>query len=182
VGGARSKKVDKERNVVTQRNDERRRGSKRIKKHTYKARGKQHTVQPTIHGLALNQEMATMAPLSLYRSLLRQGKLIKDYNFRSYAIRRVKTGFQENRGLQGCVRLLLLRWIGNAVATMNFCCASEHYSTLLLSIIFLTDRPTIHYYREEAAAALKDGEQQLKMLHRQATISQLYPSARSVME
>jgi len=36
--------------------------------------------------------------------------------------------------------------------------------------------------REEAVAALKDGEEQLKMLQRQATISQLYPSARSVME
>ena len=38
-------------------------------------------------------------------------------------------------------------------------------------------------YREESiAAALKDGVEQLQMLRRQATISQLYPSGRSVME
>jgi hypothetical protein len=36
--------------------------------------------------------------------------------------------------------------------------------------------------REEAIAALKDGEEQLKVLQRQAAISMLYPSARSVME
>ena len=34
---------------------------------------------------------------------MRQGKLVHDYNFRSYAIRRVKTGFEESRGLTGCV-------------------------------------------------------------------------------
>ena len=79
-------------------------------------RGRQNTntVQAS-QGPTTNQYtgslMSTMAPLTLYRSLLRQGKLIKDYNFRSYALRRVKTGFQENRGLQGCVRLHL-RWIG----------------------------------------------------------------------
>jgi hypothetical protein len=36
--------------------------------------------------------------------------------------------------------------------------------------------------RDEAAAAMKDGEQELQMLIRQATISELYPSAHSVME
>ena len=40
----------------------------------------------------------------------------------------------------------------------------------------------ICFDREDAVAALKNGEEQLKMLQRQATISQLYPSARSVME
>ena len=42
-----------------------------------------------------------MAPLTLYRSLLRQAKSLKDYNFRSYAVRRVRAGFQENKELHG---------------------------------------------------------------------------------
>ncbi|KAL7563755.1 hypothetical protein ACA910_020441 [Epithemia clementina (nom. ined.)] len=77
-----------------------------------------------------------MASLHLYRALLRQAKGMKDYNFRMYALRRVKVGFQKNRSLQG----------------------------------------------EDAAAALANGMDQLEMLRRQATLSQLYPSARSVME
>ena len=44
-----------------------------------------------------------VAPLTLFRSLLREAKHVNDYNFRSYAIRRVKTGFQANRQLQGYV-------------------------------------------------------------------------------
>ena len=36
--------------------------------------------------------------------------------------------------------------------------------------------------REEAVAALNDGFEQLKMLQRQATVSSLYPSSKSVME
>merc|ERR1711957_450086 len=39
--------------------------------------------------------------LSLFRSLLRQAKKVDNYNFRHYAIRRVKTGFQMNRDLTG---------------------------------------------------------------------------------
>jgi hypothetical protein len=61
---------------------------------------------------------------------------MKDYNFRSYAMRRVKAGFKQNRDLQG----------------------------------------------EEAATALREGEEQLVALQRQSVLSQLYPSARSVME
>ena len=49
--------------------------------------------------------------------------------------------------------------------------------TYLPMILFIT-----HFDREEAVAAIRDGEVHLKMLQRQATISQLYPSARSVME
>eukprot|EP00538_Stauroneis_constricta_P005272 CAMPEP_0119549694 /NCGR_PEP_ID=MMETSP1352-20130426/3340_1 /TAXON_ID=265584 /ORGANISM="Stauroneis constricta, Strain CCMP1120" /LENGTH=77 /DNA_ID=CAMNT_0007595303 /DNA_START=51 /DNA_END=284 /DNA_ORIENTATION=- len=77
-----------------------------------------------------------MAPTALYRSLLREAHKMGDYNFRSYAIRRVKAGFKTNRSLQG----------------------------------------------EAAAAAIKDGEEQLAVLKRQAVLGQLYPSARSVME
>ena len=42
------------------------------------------------------------APLALFRALLREAKHMNDYNFRSYAIRRVKLGFRENQQLQGC--------------------------------------------------------------------------------
>jgi len=77
-----------------------------------------------------------MAPMSLFRSLMREAKSIKDYNFRSYAQRRVKAGFVMNRELQG----------------------------------------------EEAAAALREGEEQLAVLKRQAILSQMYPTAKSVME
>jgi len=32
---------------------------------------------------------------------MRQARQVNDYNFRSYAVRRVKTGFYMNRDLQG---------------------------------------------------------------------------------
>jgi hypothetical protein len=56
------------------------------------------------------------------------------------------------------------------------CCTHTH-STSYSSHVFITK-----LFREEAAAALRDGEEQLKILQRQAVVSQLYPSARSVME
>mmetsp|Transcript_17154 Transcript_17154/g.25993 ORF Transcript_17154/g.25993 Transcript_17154/m.25993 type:complete len:85 (-) Transcript_17154:856-1110(-) len=43
----------------------------------------------------------TMSVLTLYRSLLREAKTVSDYNFRSYALRRIKAGFNKNRQLQG---------------------------------------------------------------------------------
>ena len=74
--------------------------------------------------------------LNLYRGLLRHAYKMEDYNFRTYAVRRVKTGFAKNRSLQG----------------------------------------------EALTAALEDGAAQLEVLKRQAVLSHLYPSSRSVME
>ena len=48
--------------------------------------------------------MSTTAPLTLFRSLLREAKHMNDYNFRMYAIRRVKDGFRANQKLQGYVQ------------------------------------------------------------------------------
>jgi hypothetical protein len=36
------------------------------------------------------------ASLSLYRSLLREAKKVDNYNFRLYAIRRIKVGYRSN--------------------------------------------------------------------------------------
>jgi hypothetical protein len=44
--------------------------------------------------------MSTPA-VSLFRTLLREAKQMTDYNFRSFAVRRVKAGFKTNRVLQG---------------------------------------------------------------------------------
>ena len=49
-------------------------------------------------------------------------------------------------------------------------------SVLMLALYF----PVEH--RDEAKAALEEGVKQLEVLRRQAILSQLYPSARSVME
>jgi hypothetical protein len=38
------------------------------------------------------------------------------------------------------------------------------------------------FFSDEAVAALKDGMEQLKMIQRQAIVSSLYPSSKSVME
>mmetsp|Transcript_28697 Transcript_28697/g.38116 ORF Transcript_28697/g.38116 Transcript_28697/m.38116 type:complete len:82 (+) Transcript_28697:61-306(+) len=43
----------------------------------------------------------TSPQLSLFRSLLREASKVDNYNFRSYAHRRVKAGFLANRNLQG---------------------------------------------------------------------------------
>ncbi len=60
-----------------------------------------------VHGSKINSKIQpTMAlvqlpPVHLYRSMLRVSKQVNDYNFRSYAIRRVKTGWRLNRNLIG---------------------------------------------------------------------------------
>jgi len=45
--------------------------------------------------------MTYASSTSLLRSLLREAGKMNDYNFRSYALRRVKGGFQKNQSLQG---------------------------------------------------------------------------------
>ena len=45
--------------------------------------------------------MASASTISLFRAMMRQARQVNDYNFRSYAVRRVKTGFYMNRDLQG---------------------------------------------------------------------------------
>eukprot|EP00956_Cyclotella_meneghiniana_P004680 scaffold5766_cov64-Cyclotella_meneghiniana.AAC.7 len=53
--------------------------------------------------------MSTIAPLTLFRSFLREAKKVDNYNFREYAIRRVKIGFQINRSLTGIDRDVALK-------------------------------------------------------------------------
>ena len=79
---------------------------------------------------------SSSAALPLLRSLLREARHMNDYNFRSYAMRRVKEGFVQNRHLSG----------------------------------------------EEAAKAIREGEEQLQVLRRQVVLGKLYPSSKSVME
>ena len=58
--------------------------------------------------------------------------------------------------------------------------------TSLLTYAFLFHHITSHHitthYREQAAAAIKEGEEQLLVLRRQVVIGNLYPSDTSVME
>lgn len=41
--------------------------------------------------------------IALFRRLIREAKQINDYNFRAYAVRRVRAGFDKNRNLEGWV-------------------------------------------------------------------------------
>mmetsp|Transcript_3914 Transcript_3914/g.5830 ORF Transcript_3914/g.5830 Transcript_3914/m.5830 type:complete len:82 (-) Transcript_3914:433-678(-) len=43
----------------------------------------------------------TSASLPLLRSLLREGRKVNDYNFRAYAVRRIKAGFRMKESAQG---------------------------------------------------------------------------------
>ena len=43
--------------------------------------------------------MTTSSSVSLLRALLRESRQVNDYNFRMYAIRRVKAGFIASRDL-----------------------------------------------------------------------------------
>ena len=45
----------------------------------------------------------TQATISLFRRMMREARHFNDYNFRAYAIRRVRTGFEKNRNLEGYV-------------------------------------------------------------------------------
>ena len=58
------------------------------------------TGRPSIF-LTLHVPTMTSTALPLLRSLLREARHINDYNFRSYAVRRVKAGFDKNRNLVG---------------------------------------------------------------------------------
>ena len=49
----------------------------------------------------MNTSISRMKALSLFRALYREAKQMNDYNFRSYAIRRIKVGFRTNASLQG---------------------------------------------------------------------------------
>eukprot|EP00904_Undaria_pinnatifida_P006442 jgi/Undpi1/2928/HiC_scaffold_14.g06305.m1 len=69
------------------------------------------------------------AVLGLYKGLRRQGSRLMDYNYRDYALRRARKGFEMARG----------------------------------------------FAPEEAEVAFAKGQQQLDLVRRQATISQLYP-------
>lgn len=68
------------------------------------------------------------------------------------------------------------------------CMFLDYAIPILTHTILLTFCPFSHTtrhdtdHREEASAALLDGMKQLEMLQRQTVLSQLYPSARSVME
>mmetsp|Transcript_6599 Transcript_6599/g.25470 ORF Transcript_6599/g.25470 Transcript_6599/m.25470 type:complete len:81 (+) Transcript_6599:154-396(+) len=76
------------------------------------------------------------AAISLYRQLLRQAGRFTQYNFRSYAMRKVVSEFRKGKDLQG----------------------------------------------EEAQKALAFAQEQLGVMTRQATISQMYPASSSVLQ
>ena len=48
----------------------------------------------------------TQPPVLLFRRLMREAKRMNDYNFRSYAIRRVRAGFDRNLLLEGYVQAI----------------------------------------------------------------------------
>ena len=41
------------------------------------------------------------AALTLYKRLMREAKQMHDYNFRMYALRRIRAGYERNRLLEG---------------------------------------------------------------------------------
>ena len=43
----------------------------------------------------------TRPQIVLFRNLMRQATQMHDYNFRAYSIRRIRTGFEKNRLLEG---------------------------------------------------------------------------------
>lgn len=56
---------------------------------------------PILFPYLYNLMSSATKSISLYRALLRNARSITDYNFRSYAIRRIKHGFEKNRSLSG---------------------------------------------------------------------------------
>eukprot|EP00531_Pseudo-nitzschia_arenysensis_P005700 CAMPEP_0116143522 /NCGR_PEP_ID=MMETSP0329-20121206/15498_1 /TAXON_ID=697910 /ORGANISM="Pseudo-nitzschia arenysensis, Strain B593" /LENGTH=85 /DNA_ID=CAMNT_0003638853 /DNA_START=65 /DNA_END=322 /DNA_ORIENTATION=+ len=43
----------------------------------------------------------TQPTISLFRKMMREARHFNDYNFRAYAMRRVRGGFEKNRQLEG---------------------------------------------------------------------------------
>jgi hypothetical protein len=44
---------------------------------------------------------STSTSIQLFRRLMKEAKQMQDYNFRMYAMRRIKAGYDKNRSLQG---------------------------------------------------------------------------------
>ena len=49
--------------------------------------------------------------MSLFRKMMREARHFNDYNFRAYAMRRVRGGFEKNRHLEGYVRICLFLFL-----------------------------------------------------------------------
>ncbi|VEU38698.1 unnamed protein product [Pseudo-nitzschia multistriata] len=47
--------------------------------------------------------------IALFRRLLREAKQFNDYNFRAYAVRRIRGGFEKNRHLEGDAAQIALK-------------------------------------------------------------------------
>ena len=109
---------------------------------------------PLIHRIM----SASNASLSLFRSLLREARRVDNYNFRLYAIRRVKIGFRNNRDLTGWVTTALWQiWMievmltcfsplsYHAIVLLRLCSATVHITNM---IFFCTEKmPKLHSER-----------------------------------
>ncbi|XP_071959224.1 LYR motif-containing protein 4-like [Antedon mediterranea] len=51
--------------------------------------------------------------LTLYKHLLRESKKFSSYNYRTYAVRRIRSAFQENKDEADPVKIKQLLWKGN---------------------------------------------------------------------
>jgi Complex 1 protein (LYR family) len=98
------------------------------------------------------------ATKTLFRSLMKEARKIPDYNFRSYAVRRVRHGFEQSRDAHGYV----------------FTVHQINAPTFSYNIFW--------HYSDEQTALFAQGQIQLDMLKRQSCIGNLFPSAKSVME
>ena len=135
-----------------------------------------------------------------------------NYNFRLYAIRRVKLGFQINRNLAGYVSLLcdgtdkdvffafgcltsLVRRktlhhecvLRNSSYFFHFPQLTNLHTVIILSLHqsmqqTYNNQTLIYISRNEADLAFREGQENLDILRRQVVLGSLYPSAKSVME
>ena len=56
----------------------------------------------TTHKLYVYRELVMTSPgLSLFRKMTRQARLIDDYNFREFALRKLRNQFRRNAGIAG---------------------------------------------------------------------------------
>lgn len=96
--------------------------------------------------------------LGLYRSLLRESNKVTHYNMREYSLRSVRTRFREN------LRESKTNTLARHLSLIRFC---FHY---------LIDNS------KKVNELLADGERQLAMLKRQASLSQLYPAGQNIVQ
>ncbi len=129
---------------------------------------------------------ATMTIKSFYRIFLKEARHMNDYNFREYAVRRVRQGFRDPRHAALSEYVVVNAWfceIWNVIWFVYLLHSVVAVVVVMLFVaIFFIIFVCLYNCRQERQQVLHEAQEQLAVLQRQVILGKLYPSGKSVME